>query len=165
MTTDQLRRKIADTEAILGGLREKLAKAEAKAAGTPPPPCGLDLLWQAALPMARQRSSKHRCRTAWARLPAAVRPPIAVAVAALKAWNRCDEWYKNDHMFAPGLHRFIADRMWEDLPESSKADPLSRYRITPKPLPPKPAANEELSPAEIARLLSLHATPTETEND
>lgn len=155
-TAGQLLRNIAETEATLGTLRAKLAKLEAAEAGEAPPLCGLDLLWAAALPMSRQRSSKHRCRGAWARLPAAVRPPIAVAVAALKAWNRCDEWYKNDNMFAPGLHRFIADRMWEDLPESSKADPLARYRSTPKPLPAKPADEAELSPAEIARLLSLH---------
>lgn len=153
-TLTRLRRKIADTEATLDALRHKLAKAEAADDGSPTPVCGLDLLWQAALPMSRTRSSKHRCRTAWNRLPKSERPQLSVAIAALKAWNRCDEWRKNDNTFAPGLHRFISERMWEALPEGSKADPLSRYRCTPAR--PAQAPGEGVTDAaEIASLLSL----------
>ncbi len=166
-TIAALQRRIADTEATLGSLRQKLAKALAKDAGTPAPICGLDLLWKAALPMSRKRSSKHLCRAAWNRLPKHERPAVADAIAALKAWNRCDEWRKNDAMFAPGLHRFISERKWEDLPEGGHADPLARYRCTapknqlvdPNDLVTDPASIRELLGLKPAAKPSPESTP------
>jgi len=162
-TIEALRRQVAADEAALGTLKAKLAKAEAAERGEPAPTFGLDLLWKAALPMSRKRSSKHLCRVAWNRLPQAERPPVAVAVAALKAWNRDDEWRKNDGMFAPGLHRFISERKWEDLPEGSRSDPLARYRCTVKPIPTRDPGESITDRAEIASLLSLKTTPNTTE--
>jgi hypothetical protein len=114
-TIESIRRQVAQAEAALGSLRAKLAKAEAKDSSgwLDTPTCGLDALWAAALPMSRQRSSKHRCRVAWARLPKSERPPLALAIAALETWNRCEQWRGNDNLYAPGLHRFISERMWE----------------------------------------------------
>jgi hypothetical protein len=153
-TIDSIRRQLADVEAEAGRLRAKLAKMEAHASGEEAPVCGLDLLWDAALPMSRQRSSKQKCRVAWAKLPAAARPTIAVAVAALKAWNRCKQWYIDDHLYAKGLDKFIKDRMWESLPEESKtAAPLHRNMSNPQPLPAPDADEKVVSPEEIARLL------------
>jgi|GEM_PF-4473962 len=158
-TIAALTRRIADTEATLGSLRSKLAKAQAKDTGVQPPPSGLDLLWKAALPMSRKRSSKHLCRAAWNRLPQAERPLVADAITALKSWNRDDEWRKNDGMFAPGLHRFISERKWEDLPEGSHADPLARYRCTAPKSQPIPASDLVTDHNEIRALLGLKPTP------
>lgn len=156
-TIESLRRQVADAEATLGALRAKLDRMEAKETGgwIDAPTCGLDQLWAAALPMARQRSSKHRCRVAWARLPKHERPLLSVALSALSAWNRCDQWRSNDNLYVPGLHRFISERMWESLPENSKADPLARYRSTQKPVPIQDPADTVTDPAEIARLLKM----------
>lgn len=153
-TIESLRRQVAEAEATLGALRAKLARLEAKESGGEVPVCGLDLLWDAALPMSRQRSSRQRCRQAWSRLPASARPAVVVAVAALQAWNRCDQWRSNDNLYAPGLHRFISERMWESLPEKSKATaPLQRNMSSPAPAVQGHQADAVTDQAEIARLL------------
>lgn len=149
-----LRKKLADAEAVVDQLRAKLAILEARLHGGPVPLSGLEILWQTALPKSRERSSKHRCRTAWNRIPQAERPRVETMIAALKAWNRCDGWKKDGNLYAPGLHRFIAERMWEDLPEEEKA--RSRYRSAPTPAPaPRDPSEEITDPAEIAKLLSV----------
>lgn len=77
-TAASLRKKLAEAEAVADQLRAKLT-------GGPIPLSGLELLWQAALPKSRERSSKHRCRTAWNRIPQGERPRMEVMIAALKA--------------------------------------------------------------------------------
>jgi hypothetical protein len=151
---DRLRKQIAEAESVLGDLRAKLAKLESKQTGAPPPATGLDILWKAALPMSRLRSSKHRCRVAWNRIPKNERPTIEVALAGLKAWNRCDEWKKDNNQFAPGLQRYISERMWEELPDGCAGPAPSRYRSAPKPLPPS-NSEEAMTREEIAQFLSL----------
>jgi hypothetical protein len=132
-------------------LRAKLAIIEAKLTGGPVPLSGLEILWQTALPMSRQRSTKHQCRTAWNRIPKNERPRVEVMIAALKAWNRCEEWKKDGNQYARGLHRFIAERMWEDLPEGETRDGLARYRNTPKPVP-QTAPEDAATPEDIAEI-------------
>ena len=132
---NRLARQVAEAEAALGSLRAKLARAEARLTGSPAPETGLELLWKSALPIARIRSSKYRCRVEWNRIPQHERPTVKTALSALHAWNRCDEWKKDSNQFAPGLHRFIKERLWEDVPESPSA--ASRYRSTPPPAPPE----------------------------
>jgi len=129
-----LRKSLADAEAKAGNLRAKLAVVEAKSTGAPAPVTGLDVLWAAAVPKSRERSSKMQCRTEWARIPKADRPTIELAVSALKKWNRSEEWKTEGYRFAPGLHRFIQRRMWEALPEGGN-DPRARYNIAPTPPP------------------------------
>lgn len=153
---ETLRKKLAASEATTEILRGKLAKIDAQLTGTPAQVTGLDLLWDAALPMSRTRSSKVQCRSQWNRIPPAERPTVQAAVAALKAWNRCSEWKKDGNQFAPGLHKFIQNRQWESLPEGFVlGDGLARYRTTPKPLPVSNPDDEITDPAEIARFLSI----------
>jgi hypothetical protein len=146
-----VRKEIADQEAVLGGLKEKLARllnqqnpADRTAVS------GLEILWKAALKISRQRSSKHQCRVAWHRLPQSERPTIEVAVAALKAWNQCEQWTKDRNAYAKGLHLFIQFRMWEDLPEAS--DPLAKYRA-PKAVAPEPKPEEIASAEDVSEIL------------
>lgn len=136
----KLRKEIATLEAKLGGLREDLARLE-REEGDSSPLSGLDMLWNEALPKSRERSSRHQCRIEWHRLAKADRPKIEIAVAALRAWNKCEQWTKDANAYAPGLHQFIKRRLWEDVPQVR--DPIAKYRA-PKPsaAPPKP---EELA--------------------
>ena len=146
----RLRKEIVLLEAQLGGLREDLARLE-RVPGDNSPLSGLDMLWKAALPKSRERSSRQQCRVAWNSLPKSERPDLETAVAALRAWNKCEEWSKDGGKFAPGLHLFIARRRWEDVPEVR--DPIAKYRA---PKPPAPAAAKEedfASEAEIAAIL------------
>ncbi len=153
---ESLRKKLAASEATSEILRGKLAKIVAQLDNAPAPVTGLDLLWKAALPMSRTRSSKVQCRTQWNRIPVDERPTVQAAIDALKVWNRCSEWKKDGNLYAPGLHRYIQNRMWEDLPEGySPGDGLARYRSVPKPLPQHDPSEEITDPAEIAKFLSM----------
>lgn len=156
ITANKLRRQIADAEATLSGLRIKLAQAEAKLGGQPVPVAGLDVLWKTALPIARNRSSKHLCRKAWNMIPKGERPTIETMVAALKVWNRCLEWKKDGNQFVPALDRWIKERRWEDLPEVPQAS--ARYQTIPKALP-KTTPEESATPDEIREILGALKPP------
>lgn len=155
-TATRLQKQIAVKEAELAELKYRLAKTAAKLDGTPPPLSGLEMLWNEAHPNARVRSSKIECRTAWERIPKDERPAITTVLAALKTWNRSEEWRKDAGTFIPALHRWIARRQWENLPEVLRVDPSARYRPTPKPAPEPSDPSEEITdPDEIRRLLGL----------
>ena len=150
VTLNKLRRQLADAEATVSALKLKIAKAEAKLTGEPVPVSGLEMLWHAALPIARNRSSKQQCRIEWNKIPKGDRPTIETLVNALKIWNRSDEWRKDGHSFVPGLHRWIARRCWEDLPEVEAArsrTPKARSLDISTPLP------DAATPEEIAEIL------------
>ena len=105
---ETLRRKIAVAEATLQTLRDKLAKTEAKITGSPTPVTGLDLLWKAALPKSRERSSKQLCRVEWNRISSSERPAIPEAITALKpdlviAWETGNPGTQVDKLRALGL--------------------------------------------------------------
>lgn len=153
LTLKKLRDQIADCEAVLASLRLKLAQAEAKITGQPIPLSGLDALWAIALPIARNRSSKHACRKAWALIPRGERPTIDTMVSALRMWNRCAEWKQDGNQFVPALDRWIRERRWEALPEVAEAG--SRYRnapVAPRQADPTDVITDR---ADIAALLSL----------
>lgn len=145
---EKLRAQYAASQATADQLRARLIKLEVRLDGGPAPETGLEMLWAAAPPIARTRSSKYKCRVAWNRIPAPQRPRVPDLLAALKAWSRCEEWKKDDGRFVPALDRWIKERKWEDLPQSA-ADPLARYRCprtAPPPQPPAdPATREDLN--------------------
>jgi hypothetical protein len=155
-TATRLQKQIAAKEAELTELKYRLAKTAAKLDGTPPPVSGLEMLWNEALPTARSRSSKIQCRTAWERIPKDERPTITQALAALKTWNRSEEWRKDGNAYVPGLDKWIARRQWENLPEVLRVDPSARYRPTPKPAPEPSDPDDEITdPEEIKRFLGI----------
>lgn len=150
---DKLRSKLAEAEALAEHLRNQLAKIDKRITGEPDKQTGLELLWKAAPPMARTRSSKVQCRKAWNLIPEAERPKIAEIIAAMRAWSRCWDWKKDGGMFVPGLHRWIQDRRWENLPEDT-AGTGTRGFEAPKRAPQADPADVVTDPAEIAKLLS-----------
>jgi hypothetical protein len=154
-TAQRLRRQLADAEAVVAQIRARLAKVEGRLSGEPPTETGLDMLWKAALPIARLRSSKLQCRQEWLRIPAQDRPQVKDAIDALLLWNRCFEWKKDGSQFVPGLHRWIKLRQWENVPDDVR-EAASRYRSTPKPIiqtPPEEAITPEDLAAAAASLL------------
>jgi hypothetical protein len=153
---ERLRRQLAEAEAVCGQLKNKLARIEAKLTGGPAPSTGLDLLWKAARPIARTRSSKILCRTEWNRIPAHERPTIQTILDALTVWNRCLEWKKDGGAFIPGLHRWIKNRQWENLPEDARPDPAARYRSTTKTPPVQELTAEDK--AALAEFLKFRPT-------
>lgn len=150
---NRLRRQIAEVEAQLDDLRARLAKIVAELDGQPKPETGLDMLWKIAVATARNRSSKQKCRVAWNMIPKAERPTIEVLLAALTAWNKSPDWKKDNNSYVPGLDKWIKARQWENLPEVATADPLSRYRATPKPRT-ETTPEDIASPADIAALFA-----------
>lgn len=150
---NMLRRRIAEVEADMQNLRAKLALAESKLTGQPVlMVSGLDMLWKLALPMSRTRSSKQQCRIEWNKIPKSDRPTVDDLLKALKVWNRCDEWRKDGHTYVPGLHKWIKNRAWEDLPEVAEAPSRAR-QAAPKVIP-QTAPEEAASAADIASLIA-----------
>ena len=149
---DRLRQQLATAEATAENLRHKIAAHQAKLDGSPPPVSGLDLLWKTALPIARTRSSKIQCRTEWNRIPKDQRPTVQFALDCLKIWNRCEEWKKDGNTFVPALHRWIKNRQWENLPESSRYDPLARYRKADPAPPPLRTDEDQAALREFLKL-------------
>lgn len=150
---ERLQRQLATAEATVGTIKAKLARIEAKLTGQPLPETGLDLLWEAAKPIARTRSSKQQCRIEWQRIPAHERPPVRILLDALNKWNRCDEWRKEGGAFIKGLHLWIKYRQWENIPEQTRPDPAARSRV-PEKLTPITPPEEQLTPQEVAALFS-----------
>jgi hypothetical protein len=151
-TAARLRRQLADAEAVVAQIKSRLAKVEGKIAGEPPTETGLDMLWKAALPTAKLRSSKLQCRQEWNRIPASERPQVQTAIDALLLWNRCYEWKKDGNQFVPGLHRWIKLRQWENIPDDVRPDPCARYRIPQKPQEPQQrTAEDEAALAEFLK--------------
>jgi hypothetical protein len=149
-------KQIADHEAKISALRLKLAQLQAKVHGQSAPISAFVIFWKSALPIARNRSSKHLCRKALNLIPKAERPTMEEMISAIKIWNRCAEWKKDGNQFVPALDRWIRERRWEDLPEVAEAG--SRYRNAPVSLPKSDPADAVNDPAEVAKLLSLKPT-------
>lgn len=150
---NKLRKQLADAEAIVSGLTLKLAQVEAQITGQVVPVSGLDQLWKIALPISRNRSSKHLCRKQWNLIPKGERPTIETMINALKIWNRCTEWKKDGNQFAIALDRWIKERRWEDLPEVPTTS--ARYVTIAKPITQNAPEDAVTDAAEIAALLGV----------
>jgi hypothetical protein len=147
---NKLRRTLAELDAKADDCRIRLAQIEARLDNREAPLSGLDQLWKLAPDKARERSSKHLCRLAWNKVPAADRPPVQTLLDAMAKWLRCDEWRKDGGQFVPAVDRWIREQRWEDAPAIKDAP--SRSRHLPKPVPqndPAQAASQE----EIAEIL------------
>lgn len=157
---DKLRNQLAAAQATVDHLTAKLTRIERKLTGEPPKETGLDMLWKAAPPMARTRSSKFRCRQSWNRIPESERPKIAEVINAMRAWSRCWDWKKDGGMFVPGLHKWISERRWENLPEDTAGTSIRKFETAAKPaILPDPDApiNEDELPATAADIIAALA--------
>lgn len=144
---EKLRNKLAAAQAVVDNLTAKLNRIDRKLTGEPPKETGLDMLWKAAPPMSRTRSSKFKCRQAWNRIPECERPRFAEIMNALRAWSRCWDWKKDGGMFVPGLHKWISERRWESLPEDTAGSAPRMFEPAKKPIS---SDEEPATAAEIA---------------
>ncbi len=157
---EKLRNQLAAAQATVDDLKAKLSRIDRKITGEPPKETGLDMLWKAAPPMARTRSSKHKCRQQWLRIPESERPKIAEVINAMRAWSRCWDWKKDGGLFVPGLHKWIAERRWENLPEDQSAGSQARKfeaaPATPQSSPQDPLSEDQM-PATAADIAAVFA--------
>jgi hypothetical protein len=80
-------------------------------------------LWNAAPERARRRSSRKQVADEWRRIPKRNRPAKSATTKAISAWNKCDDWTKDDGSFIPGLHLWIKNEKWLDLPAAATKTP------------------------------------------
>jgi hypothetical protein len=80
-------------------------------------------LWNAAPERARRRSSRKQVADEWRRIPKRNRPAKSAASKAILSWNKCDDWTKDDGSFIPGLHLWIKNEKWLDLPAAPTKTP------------------------------------------
>jgi len=90
----------------------------------------LNLLWELSPRRSRLRTSKRKVLTAWKRIPAKDRPDAKTVLDAYGAWLKSEEWTKDNGQYVPGLHRWINDRQWENIPDpesgpEKQSDPSS----------------------------------------
>lgn len=81
----------------------------------------LKSLWDSSPAQARKRSSRKQVAQAWSRVKAADRPDAATLVNAMRAWRNDHEWKKDGGQFIPGLHQWVKNEKWSDLPQTSSA--------------------------------------------
>jgi hypothetical protein len=74
-------------------------------------------VWSAAPERARRRSSRKQVADEWKKIKKKDRPEKAKIVNAIEAWKNCEDWSKDGGSFIPGLHLWIKNEKWLDLPE------------------------------------------------
>ena len=77
----------------------------------------LELIWNNAPKKARERSSRKQLKTEWGKIKD--KPSSDRLQDALNSWNKSQKWVDG---FAEGIHRWIKNEQWFDLPEPKKED-------------------------------------------
>lgn len=75
-------------------------------------------IWSNIPSASKMRSSKKQLAAAWKKLR--VKPTLAELESALSAWNKSDKWTAG---FSEGIHIWIQNEQWENLPEPSASKP------------------------------------------
>tara|TARA_R110000765_G_scaffold50352_4_gene102365 strand:- start:5100 stop:5789 length:690 start_codon:yes stop_codon:yes gene_type:complete len=75
-------------------------------------------LWNKSPKPCRARSSKKQVMAEWKKVKA--KPDRSTVVAAIIAWSKCSEWQRDDGQAVQGLHLWIKNERWEDLPDPAR---------------------------------------------
>jgi len=78
----------------------------------------LQELW--SLSIQRTRTSKQKVAAAWRKIPTKHKPPFSTVLDAYRAWLRCEAWTKEGGQFVCGLHVWVNDRQWQNIPEPAR---------------------------------------------
>ncbi len=106
-------------------LKSELEEVNKKKGGTPLPPKVPEFppemiaFWDALDAKGRERSSRSEVLTEWKRL----RPDeatVAEIMAGVAAWNASASWRDG---YAPGAHRFLKLRKWQERPAAERSPP------------------------------------------
>lgn len=110
--------------------KSALEKRREEKSNTPLPPEGamtpfLESIWNAGPIATRHRSSKKQLATAWARTTK--KPDEAEVLRILALWAKSYDWTKQNGEYAPGIHRWVQCRQWENDP-TANSDSTPRTR-------------------------------------
>ena len=86
----------------------------------------LDEIWNLSPSRSRPRTSKKKVDDEWKKIKKADRPEPETVISAFQAWLKCDEWTRDGGAYVPGLHLWIKNRQWENVPEP--ASDSQQYR-------------------------------------
>jgi hypothetical protein len=86
-------------------------------------------LWKRSPAKSRERSSKVKVFNAWQKIKKSEQPDEGDLFIAIDAWSDSEKWTTG---FAEGLHIWINDRQWENLPEASGKPKLNHGRVGTK---------------------------------
>ena len=75
-------------------------------------------IWKMVPQVSRTRSSHVKVKKAWGKIKVADRPSLETLTDALASWNLTEKWQEG---FAEGLHIWINDRQWENIPQSESS--------------------------------------------
>jgi hypothetical protein len=84
----------------------------------------LKLIWDNAPKVGRERSSKKELMGAWKKTPSTQRPNCDQLQSALNAWNASKKWQTG---YAEGIHLWVQNQQWENLPEPMESTPKSTH--------------------------------------
>ena len=77
----------------------------------------LRTVWDSAPERARRRSSRKQVADEWKKLKKSDKPDKTTIVSAIQAWSKCEDWMKEAGSFVPGLHLWIKNQKWTDVPK------------------------------------------------
>jgi len=98
---------------------EKSIKKEA-IASCPASPDVLAEIWAGSPKASRERSSHKQVADAWTKIKVGDRPSIETLCQALEAWKTTKKWRDG---FSEGLHLWIKNRQWENIPTPEAETP------------------------------------------
>lgn len=76
------------------------------------------LIWDNAPQIARDRSSRKQLTETWKKTKE--KPDIATLQNAMNSWNKSQTWLEG---YACGIHRWVKNEQWLDLPEPKQSKP------------------------------------------
>ena len=79
-------------------------------------------IWSNIPSASKMRSSKKQLAAAWKKLR--VKPTMAELASALTAWNKSEKWTTG---YSEGIHIWIQNEQWENLPEPAQSKPARDY--------------------------------------
>lgn len=91
---------------------EKSIKKEAKASCLASPDV-LEKIWGMVPQISRTRSSQVKVKKEWDKIKPADKPTLETLTEALESWNNTEKWRDG---YAEGLHIWINDRQWLNIP-------------------------------------------------
>jgi hypothetical protein len=86
----------------------------------------LELIWNNAPKKARERSSRKQLKTEWGKIKD--KPSSDRLQDALNSWNKSQKWVDG---FAEGIHRWIKNEQWFDLPEPKQEESAPNWNPVP----------------------------------
>lgn len=79
-------------------------------------------IWSNMPSASKMRSSKKQLAQAWKKLR--VKPSLEELKTGLDAWNKCSKWREG---FSEGVHIWVENQQWENLPEPAQSKPARDY--------------------------------------